>query len=216
MASSTPLTDAVEEATDRIAHRMQGPTGADALARLRKAGFGHELVSADTCAARFLELELDPQAEEPVGGEGRAALGAFLRLEGDDRDELGKSVAVALGMSYLTMLTIEGDNEHLDARTAPELWAWWIDHMRPTATLAYGLPGDFVASDRSEGRDFLLAEIKRLGLMPGALRRRGLSDRLWMIAGAGTLLRLGQTSAVPDGDIVTSQASGKTEIWPLH
>ena len=214
-----PLSTSVDSTIDTIAHRFQGDRGAEAVAQLRSTGaYQDQLLVADPCLDRFLDLELDPAAPAPVGGEGRVALGTVLRPDDERAEALRDSLAVTMTGSYLTMIGIEQPvgSEFVKGRGSEELWRFWIDHMRSTATLAFGVPGKLVGSVRTEGGALLESEIKRLGLMPGPLRRRGISGRCGSIAVYGLVLRLGQTALCDDASFDEAQNTEKVQDWPFR
>ena len=207
----------MDSAIDAISHRFQGGRGAQALTELRSGLFHEQLLIADPCLDCFLRLELDAAASAPVGGDGKAALGAGLGTTGETAELVRQAVARTITGSYLTMLALEDPvgSGFVAGRDSEQLWRFWIDHMRGTSTLAFGVPGEFVGSVRREGGSLLESEIKRIGLMPGRLRRRGVSDRCGLIAVFGLLLRLGQTDGCDTATFERSQATEKAHEWPF-
>ncbi|MEK6327904.1 MAG: hypothetical protein AABM66_10360 [Actinomycetota bacterium] len=217
LTAAMSLSTSVEGAIDLIAHRLQGVRGPETLDQLHLGAFQGQLPAADSCLDCFLRLELSPIANAPVGGDGKVALGAALGPEGETAEALRRAVATTMTGSYLTMLGLEDPvgSDFVEGRDSEQLWRFWIDHMRSTATLAFGVPGKFAGSVRREGGAQLESEIKRIGLAPGLLRRRAASERCGLIAVFGLLLRLGQTKGCDDATFERSQATEKAQTWPF-
>jgi hypothetical protein len=211
------LSESVDRATDAISHRFQGERGAEALTQLRSGEHQAQLLAADRCLDCFLTLELDPAAKLPVGGDGKVALGAALAPDEEHAQTLRDTVTVTMTGSYLTMMGLEDPvgSDFVAGRDSEQLWRFWIDHMRGTASLAFGVPAEFVGSVRREGGRQLESEIRRIGLMPRLVRRRGISGRCGLIAVFGLLLRLGQTDGCDDKIFDSSQATEKLREWPF-
>jgi hypothetical protein len=212
-----PLSTSVDSAIGVISHHFQGVRGEEARSQLRSRDYQDQLSAAESCLDCFLNLELDPAATAPVGGDGKVALGAALAPNDERVGALRDAVSVTMTGSYLTMMGLEDPvgSDFVPGRDSEQLWRFWIDHMRGTATLAFGVPGDFVGSVRREGATYLEGEIKRIGLMPGLLRRRRVSDRCGLIAVFGLLLRLGQTDGCDDDAFERSQSTAKLRDWPF-
>jgi hypothetical protein len=142
-----------------------------------------------------------------VDGDGRASLAQMVKPPADLAGPLRVAVASTMTASYLTMMSLEDPvgGDWVAGRDAERLWNFWIGNMRETATVAFGLPGRFVDSVERDGGAGLETEIKRLGLMPGLLKRRGVSERCAQLSRLGLMLRLGQTTACTDEEFDAAQ-----------
>ncbi len=211
------LTAFVDPAIDLIEDRLEGDRGPESAAYLRSHAYFNQLPAADACLERFLDYELDPGTGGAAGGDGRP-LGELIPLPDDLYEPLRRAVGTTICASYLAMMSLEDPvgGDWVPERGAEQLWAFWISHLRETATVAFGLPARFVASVSREGGSGLEAEIKRLGLMPGFLRRRGVSRRCAELSRSGLMLRLGQTTACSEAEFEAAQGAGLTRAWPLY
>jgi hypothetical protein len=211
------VTENVDPAIELIEGRYQHGRGPDGLAYLRSHAFFNQLPPADACLNRFLTYELDPAADEPVGGDGRASVGAIVGPQDELAEPLRRAAAVTVTSSYLAMMLIEDPpgSSWVPNRDAEPLWTFWIDHLGSTATVAFAIPDDLVRSVEREGGAYLEAEIARFGLKPGFRRRRALSHRCFEISRFGLLLRLGQTTGCSDPEFERSQTTAGAERWPL-
>jgi hypothetical protein len=211
------VTESVDPAIELIEHRFQGRSGPDGLAYLRSHAFFNQLAPADACLSCFLGYELDSASVEPVGDDGEGSLGALVRPQDELVEPLRRAVANTITASYLTMMSIEDPpgSDWLADRDAQSLWRFCVAHLRSTATVALGIPAEFVGSVGKEGGGELKSEIERLGLKPGFRRRRALSERCFEISKFGLLLRLGQTTGCSDAEFERSQTSPKAETWPF-
>lgn len=211
------LTAHVDPAIDLIEDRLNGERGPESVAYLRSHAYFNQLPAADACLERFLDYELHPRGRAVVGGEGGAPLGALVRPSDDLAEPLRRAIATTICASYLTMMSLEDPvgGDWVRGREAERLWDFWVSHLRDTATVAFGLPDRFVASAGREGGGHLEAEIKRLGLMPGLLKRRGVVERCFQLSRSGLMLRLGQTTTCSDAEFDAGQASPAAEIWPF-
>jgi hypothetical protein len=211
------LTARVDPAIDLIEHRFQDDRGPESLRYLRSHAYFNQLPAADACLDRFLDYELDPTVAA-VDGNGNASLGEMIKPHGDLAGPLRVAAATTITASYLAMMSLEDPvgGDWVPGRDAERLWSFWIRHLRDTATVAFGLPGRFVTSVGREGGAGLEAEIKRLRLMPGLLKRRGVSDRCAQLSRFGLILRLGQTTACSKAEFDAAQAGDEVGNWPLR
>ena len=211
------VTENVDPAIELIEGRYQNGREPDGLAYLRSHAFFNQLAPADACLDCFLAYELDPAADEPVGGDGKSSLGAIVGPQEEFVEPLHRAVAITVTSSYLTMMSIEDPpgSSWVPRRDAESLWSFWVDHLRSAAPIAFALPGEFVRTVGRDGRSYLEAEIARMGLTPGFRRRRALSHRCSEISKFGLLLRLGQTTACSDAEFQRSQTSRRAERWPF-
>jgi hypothetical protein len=212
------LTTHIDSAIELIEHRFHGDRGPESLAYLRSHAYFNQLPAADACLDRFLDYELHPGAAGTLGGDGKGALGDLIQPLDDLVEPLRNAVATTICSSYLRMMSLEDPvgGDWVPERAAERLWNFWISHLRDTATVAFGLPGRFVASVGREGGAGLEAEIKRLGLLPGLLKRRGVSDRCVQLSKFGLMLRLGQTTGCSKAEFDAAQAGETARTWPFR
>jgi hypothetical protein len=203
------LTVHVDPAIELIEHRFRNGPGPAGLAYLRSHAFFNQLAPADACLDSFLTYELDPRARRRVGGNGDASLAAILGPDDEFAVPLRRAVATVIASGYLTMLSMEDPpgSDWVPQRDPESLWRFWVSHLRPTATVALGIPVELAASVGRDGGGHLEAEISRLGLKPGFLRRRAVAHRCSEIAKFGLLLRVGQTPACSDAEFERSKAA---------
>jgi hypothetical protein len=206
------LTAHVDPAIELIEHRFRNGPGPDGLAYLRSHAFFNQLAPVDACLDSFLTYELDPSAARPVGGD--ASLGAIVGPQDEFALPLRRAVATVIASGYLTMLSTEDPpgSDWVPNRDAESLWRFWAGHLRPTATLALGIPAELADSVGRDGAGHLEAEIARLGLRPGLFRRRALSNRCSEIGKFGLVLRTGQTTACDDAEFERSQVADQGEL----
>ncbi len=200
--SAMTLEAALQHAADVLEPRWE--RGDQAAATVRNTDFGDQLATADACLSRFLDRELDPGACEPVGGYGKASLGSLLTSKGDELPAEARDAAatgVAIGYASIFLVEPQVGTEFRPDRSPEDVWAYWIDMLRPTAPLAAGVPADFVGRVRVMAADHLGEEFGRLGLRPGVLKRRALTERTGLLGISGMTLRLAQTDAVSDSEL---------------
>ena len=212
------LTTHIDPAIELIEHRLHDDRGPESLAYLRSHAYFNQLPAADACLDCLLEFELYPGGVGAVAGVGRAAMGDLIEPPDDLAEPLRRAVATTITSSYLAMMSLEEPvgGDWVPDRDPERLWSFWISHLRETATVAFGLPRRFVTSVGREGGAGLEAEIKRLGLMPGFLKRRGVSERCFQLSRYGLMLRLGQTTACSKAEFDGAQAADEAGTWPFH
>jgi hypothetical protein len=203
------LTAQVDRAIELIEHRYRNAPGASDLAYLRSHAYFNQLSPADACLDALITYELDPSSVQPFGGNGDASLGTIVGRDDEFAVPLRRAVAVVIASGYLMMLSIEDPpgSAWVPNRDAEALWRFWVSHLRPTATLALGVPTELAESVGRDGGAHLVAEINRLGLKPGLFRRRVLAHRCSQLARFGLLLRVGQTTACSDAEFERSQVA---------
>lgn len=207
------LTAHVDPAIELIEHRFRNGPGATGLAYLRSHAYFNQLSPADACLDSFLTYELDPPAVRSLGGDD-ASLGAIVGPDDEFAVPLRRAVAAVITSGYLTMLSIEDPpgSDWVSNRDAESLWRFWVSHLRPTATVALGIRAELAESVGRDGGAHLEAEIARLGLKPGLLRRRALSRRCSELAKFGLVLRVGHTTACSDAEFERPQVADQGEF----
>jgi len=196
------LTEHVDPAIELIEHGFRDfPGGPAALAYLRSHAYFNQLPPADACLGSLLDYELDPESSRPVGGSGKS-LAAIVGPHNEVAEPLRRAVATTITASYLAMLSTEDPpgSDWVPGRDAESLWRFWVDHLGPAATLVFGIPDRFGTSVTRDGSGYLEAEVKRLGLGPGFLQRKTLSQRCAELSRFGLVLRAGQTTACSDAE----------------
>src|SRR5688572_6779891 len=142
------LTAHVDPAIDLIARRFRNAPGSRGLAYLHSHAFFNQLAPADACLDSFLTYELDPSAGRPDEADGDDSLGTILGPHDEFTVPLRRAVAIVVASGYLTMLSIEDPPgfDWVKSRDSESLWRFWVSHLRPSATVALGIPAGFADS----------------------------------------------------------------------
>jgi hypothetical protein len=196
------LTEHVDPAIALIEQRLQ----AAEAAYLGSHAYFNQLTPADACLGSFLAHELDPAASRSVGGASQS-LAALLGADDEFTTPLRRAVATVVTAGYLTMLTTEDPpgSDWVRDRDPESLWRFWASHLKPSSIPALGIPDRLADLVGRDGGRYLEAEIARLGLRPGLLRRRVVSQRCSELARSGLVLRVGQTAHCSDAEFARTR-----------